>query len=737
MNAVITVLQVVCVLGLLIFPRPGAWAGLVGLLGLAAVRWWVTGRPVPKSPLDLPILLFLAGALVGAGVTVAVRGAGVRLFDIIAAVASFYLVLDRVRRPDRIRRGLWTLLLALLIAMPLAFIALRPVSRMSPGAGHFDPTPGSAGGARRALWFPHTGKLRALADALGVEDLARRYALTSAGLGMLTACGVGLSLGPLLEGAGARVRLLGLLSLLYASVFLAASDSRTAWLAAALTCLLFVARRHRTVLVVGLLVIITLGAVVAFTCSRATADGQGRLGFACEGVMSVATIRHRIELWRNAWFLARDFPFTGAGLGHQSVAAVYNGYFEPRRFCFLHSHNIFVQTHLEQGLLGLLGLAGMVVASVVVGRRALARALPASLRPVALSAAAGALTLALCGLTELIPFSMVGLILLFGLLGILTGVAGDDAASAPSTRGDAAPWPRLTRFVVPAAVLAAVLIALVPLGLAPRGVPAAFYRNLGALEIAHATLASESPEDMQRDLERAERHLGHTRELLPADPSAYRLLAAVAVARADPKTALGLVQAAEARAAPGDSHLRFQLGRLYRDAGATDRAIETWSHVDRRVGARTGAGPDSQLITWGNELVAREQWVDAVKVNRAAIQAAPTNPEPYWALAAALARAEGEAAAMSAMQALSAQKPHVPWPHEMVAELYLRRGNTDQARIWDQRARGILASTEWKEIQRPAFAAGYFQFQPSPRSAESGLGVPPCLGIGAAGARRR
>ena len=52
-----------------------------------------------------------------------------------------------------------------------------------------------------------------------------------------------------------------------------------------------------------------------------------------------------------------------------------------------------------------------------------------------------------------------------------------------------------------------------------------------------------------------------------------------------------------------DQRLLFQVGRLYKEAGALDAAVAVWTRVDRLVGAWNGSGPDTQLILWGTDLV--------------------------------------------------------------------------------------------------------------------------------------
>jgi tetratricopeptide (TPR) repeat protein len=372
-----------------------------------------------------------------------------------------------------------------------------------------------------------------------------------------------------------------------------------------------------------------------------------------------------------------------------------------------------MQTYLEQGLLGLLGLLGLVAATLAASWRALART-PAELtaRPVALSASGAALGLILSGLTEVAALTTIGTVLLFGTVALLAVSARAGADGSASARSPTQPelssrqWVALGGGSVVVVLVAVALTTLGPgVSALPRRVAAQLYLNLGAVEVSKAAAASKAASEEQH-LARAEAFLRQAETYQPENPAIYRNLAAAALVATRPRQALPFIQQAEALASPGDDHLFFQLGRLYREAGDVERAIEAWSRVgllathytipEAPFGAWSGAGADAQLITWGTRLVEEQRWRGAIAVNEAAIQLTPISRAPYRALATALAEYREPEVALKAMQELAARYPDVPWSYEESARITRELGRLEAAQRWEARAaeaRALLRHT--------------------------------------------
>ena len=263
------------------------------------------------------------------------------------------------------------------------------------------------------------------ADAAALQ----RFRLYASGVGALAAVGLSMTVGLGLSSPG-RWRLvpLGLVGVFFATLLYAA-DNRGSMIAAALTLgTLVVWWRPRLLLIAALVVFGTLDLIA--------------LGLAQRG-LDLRTVVERLEFWRNGLLLAGETPFTGVGLGVSTVQTVYRAVFQPAYPPFSHAHNVFVQALLEQGVLG---LAGLILASVALLRLGVVAAGSDSrARAASLAAAGGALALLTAGLTEIVALTTVGGALLFGLLGLL--VASHDAAPRveAATPAEASRWSKVVR----------------------------------------------------------------------------------------------------------------------------------------------------------------------------------------------------------------------------------------------------------------------------------------------------
>jgi O-antigen ligase len=712
-------LGAISVLSLLSYPSPMAWLGVGGLVGLALARWRLLGRPFAGSPFAAPFLLYVGGALLGLRISVHPQPAEARFFGLLAALASFFLVVDLAASPRAARRVAYCVLLGVLLALPLLLTLSIPSLST-------DRLPGP-----RFDWLGFPGPWsEPLRTALQDHNLFELYRFSAAGLGTLAVFGVGLAAGPLLAGPGRSWRLFGALAAGYCGLFALMSTNRAAVLVGGLVIVLLGARQSRRILAAA---VIAAGVVALALLVRSGSGGP--MAHALRSLPSSATdpmsAYVRFEYWQNALLLLHDFHFTGVGLGQASVRALYGQYFLSGKpitvssfpvldddFHFPHAHNIFMQSYLEQGLLGLAGLVGLVAVGVVVSRRAFARARESAVRSTVISASGASLALILSGLTEIVVLTPLGMVMLFGSLGMLVGAARlSEPIGHPARRHLWKGRPTAVALSM-AVVLAALLImTTVPAvaqgrpppsilshpGQVPHVLAAAFYLNLGALELARLTLSNQlPPREHQRRIETAQHWLNLALERDPGNLGVYRNLAAAALARSDRAEALRLLAEAEARAAPDDSHFFFQAGRLYREAADVERAVAAWTRVDPAFGARSGAGPRVHLLLWGTELANRGSWPAAVQVNQAAIRALPTHPAPYRALAKAISRTDGDEAALMAMRELAHAYADIPWAYEEAAKLAAQVRLREEAGQWNQLAGAIRASEAWKIRQRQA-----------------------------------
>ena len=111
-------------------------------------------------------------------------------------------------------------------------------------------------------------------------------------------------------------------------------------------------------------------------------------------------------------------PLTGAGLGMRTFAEVFAWYHQlPDPYQVSHTHNVVVQAYAEQGLLGAIGLAGLLVVGVALGLRATRRA-SGPTRWLVAGAAGGFLGSAIYGMTDQVPTNNLSLALMLALLAI-------------------------------------------------------------------------------------------------------------------------------------------------------------------------------------------------------------------------------------------------------------------------------------------------------------------------------
>ena len=179
-----------------------------------------------------------------------------------------------------------------------------------------------------------------------------------------------------------RSLLSGLVSLLLTAIMLYAvflTFSRGAYIGLAATIpIFFIAwflKRLSRPLATGILVVIIVGALVGvyilLTANPATSSPLVASGIEVGG--------SRLTLYRNSLFLIRDYVFTGIGLG-DTFAMIYSRYSLLIQVPFLtYAHSLPLAVWLNQGLIGLISLAGIVVSFYLFVAYVLRRVVPSRL----------------------------------------------------------------------------------------------------------------------------------------------------------------------------------------------------------------------------------------------------------------------------------------------------------------------------------------------------------------------
>ena len=180
----------------------------------------------------------------------------------------------------------------------------------------------------------------------------------------------------LLWGQGWWLRLLALLTAGLVGLALLLSQSRGAWIAAAVALLIMPGLRSRRWWMVVALV---AGAAVVGAWLLGPARIEGVV-FPAVGASesTVNTLSGRLEIWSRALYLIQDFSFTGAGPGrfHWVVNLLYPLFTIAPDADVPHAHNTFLQAAADFGIPGLIAhvaflltLAAGLVAAVRQGRR--------------------------------------------------------------------------------------------------------------------------------------------------------------------------------------------------------------------------------------------------------------------------------------------------------------------------------------------------------------------------------
>ncbi|HLF26789.1 MAG TPA: tetratricopeptide repeat protein [Anaerolineae bacterium] len=378
---------------------------------------------------------------------------------------------------------------------------------------------------------------------------------------------------------------LGALVVLYA-VFLTAS--RGAWLALAATsgvalALVVLARLpHRLAnILVGLgVAAIAVGLLAVF------ALGPDRLPFLSS---TFSRASDRGLLFQNSLRLAGDYAFTGAGLG-DTFAMVYARYslliFVPY---LTYPHNLPLSVWLNQGLLGLIALGGIVATFYRFVNHTRRQAQPS---PLFHGAWLGVTATLLHGLTDAPQYADSHWVMpmLFVCMGLAIASGRLALRDVPQTPITNLSNPFVSkRLIVIGAVAAIALIALFN-----RPIRAAWYTNLGALEETRGELAPDLA-DAQRDAHFASATASYQNALAidPDGSNAQRRLGNLLIGLDRFEEAAPLLEAAFKRESPYQATVKG-LGLAYVWLGRTEEAARVFFALDD-LGAMA-----EELMTWGS-----------------------------------------------------------------------------------------------------------------------------------------
>ncbi len=269
----------------------------------------------------------------------------------------------------------------------------------------------------------------------------------------------------------------------------------------------------------------------------------------------------RLTYWGDLARLLVEYPLTGVGLGVDTANAIALQYeINPDPDRIFYAHNTFVQSYLEQGPLGMLGM--LLIPLLVVGAALLARrsGVLRGHRPLMIAGLGIVGGMTAHGLTDQVVTTNVGTALL--LLGAAAVVASLPEAALSVLNH----WTtRVSVVLVGLLVLAVVVLAALPVGRAQ------LLLDAGGLKMNQAFgLPTQSPA-RSAELADAETLLSAAMAQDPTQPAVLRDLAWVRSARFDDDG--GLRSLAQAAASPRiDAFDMLQIAHVYRDLGVADEA---------------------------------------------------------------------------------------------------------------------------------------------------------------------
>lgn len=369
------------------------------------------------------------------------------------------------------------------------------------------------------------------------------------------------------------------------AVFLTAS--RGAWLALALAAGIAIALRLLTRLprhianrILGAGIVVALIGMIAIV-----ALGPERLPF-LSSTFSRATDRGRLFL--NSLYLAGDYAFTGAGLG-DTFAMVYSRYSLLIQVPFLtYAHNLPLSVWLNQGILGVIAMAGLIFTFYCFVYQVNRNAQPPAIFH---GAWLGVTVTLLHGLTDAPQYSggnrwvMPALFVALGIA-VASGWLALQRTSATY----------LPKFFVSnrrriIAIAAAFLALLV---LFSRPLLAAWHTNLGAISEAHAELAPGLSETRRLEgFESANAAYRNALGIDPLHPNANRRAGNLAVKLDHFDQAIPLLETASSQEISNPATIKG-LGLAYVWIGRTADAAHMFLQLD------DPAAMESELYVWGS-----------------------------------------------------------------------------------------------------------------------------------------
>lgn len=292
----------------------------------------------------------------------------------------------------------------------------------------------------------------------------------------------------------------------------------------------------------------------------------------------------RVDLWQDSLPLIQDYWYTGSGLG--STTMVYSSYVFLLHVPFLtHSHNLFMQIAIEQGLPGLIAFVSMVIFTIW-GLIYTARQSNRVVRLYCALVIASLAGMLIHGIVEagLYAHQLVPIVFLpFGFALALLLSKGYNNMAEMSSAPNNSTVQRITILGGLTPSIGIVLLFLWPGSLATLqanlGTVAQTRAELGVYNWPEWSIQDEVRYKQVIDLSSAVSHYKAALTLNPDNVTALRRLGQIEISLGDYDAAKQHLEAAY-RVAPQQRATRQMLGELYAISGDADQAVTLWQPVD-------------------------------------------------------------------------------------------------------------------------------------------------------------
>lgn len=503
------------------------------------------------GPLLWPCVLLLVGAAIGFPFALEPDGARERLVGITLDTLLGVVVLLGLRRaPDQL--------------LPRALICCGAVSLLGciwiAAAAGADTFRGPVGHILQLLLQPVFGRV-VISDSIGIGNT--RFIIGYNGVADLCLVALWATSAALWMRPSAAARLIASVLLAIAAVVLVGSGSRGGLLG----------------LLAGLTAVGIFGWRRGWLLAPVAALAVGVLAWL--GVLDkgfdLTSTTGRLTFWSVYARLLLEYPLTGVGLGLETAYRVVNFYeANPYPDGIYYAHNTFVQTYLEAGPVGTMGMLALPLAAFLGAVAARRDTLSRARHGLLLGGVGLVAALEGHGLTDQVVTTNVGTALVILAVGSIVASLGPAGLRWLST------W--LTRAGL--AVAALCLLALLVIVGLPSG-RAQLLLNVGNLQLDQAILHDANVDRQRLAIAESTFKLAQSQD--PLQPAVLRQLAWTHLKGYDTDAALESVKAAASspRIDPFD---RLQIAHIYRELGFSDEAY-TWATEAFATWGRAPAEP--------------------------------------------------------------------------------------------------------------------------------------------------